>query len=139
VEGLAIALAEALDVCGYGATRCSLVEELAEPAGRFARIMTCDTLRIRLQLVEDDACKRFHRDHVSARLLLTLLGPATQWVDRSEASSAAIHQLATGDVAVVKGNRWSPDGTIQHRSPPIAGTGIQRLVVTIDALGPVAA
>ncbi|MCC2977095.1 DUF1826 domain-containing protein [Sphingomonas sp. PL-96] len=132
IEGLDSALHAALGAAGHETTRAPLTVELTALARRFARVMDCEHLRIRVNVVETDACRKFHKDFVTARLLLTLAGPATQWIDGRDGDAAEIRSLAAGDVALVKGRRWSPEGSILHRSPPILGTGVRRLVVAID-------
>lgn len=109
------------------------VREIVSLAAMFAAIMAADRLRVRLEVVETDACRRFHADHVTARLLTTLAGAGTQWMHVGE--DGAVEQLAAGEVAIFKGQRWAEEPAILHRSPPIAGSGTDRLLLVIDPLG----
>ncbi|MGP7796908.1 DUF1826 domain-containing protein [Sphingomonas sp. CLY1604] len=109
------------------------VREIVSLAAMFAAIMAADRLRIRLEVVETDACRRFHADHVTARLLTTLAGPGTQWMRVGEEGPP--EQLAAAEVAIFKGRRWAEEPAILHRSPPIAGSGTDRLLLVIDPLG----
>lgn len=123
-----------------------LSTDIAELATEFARIMDVDRVAIRLSIIDTDACRRFHADYVTARLICTYVGPGTQWLDDADAAAWAggadpdtltIHQLDSGDVAIFRGRLWAPDAAAIHRSPPIAGTGVQRLVLVIDPAAPV--
>ncbi|BAI96721.1 hypothetical protein Sj15T_11770 [Sphingobium sp. TA15] len=96
---------------------------------------------IRLEIVEDDACRRFHADYVTARLICTYAGLGTQWLSSEDAAARdagmplaehAIRSLAAGDVGLFKGRIWAPENAIIHRSPPISGTGAKRLVLVVS-------
>lgn len=129
-------IAEGLAEAGYpngGETR-ALHHEVVSLARRFAALMGSEWIRLRLEVVETDACRKFHADVVTARLLTTLSGPATQWIDA--AAPDRINQLVAGDVALFKGRLWAEEPMILHRSPPIAGTGDKRLLLAIDPYDP---
>ncbi len=102
-------------------------------------------VRIRLEALTHDGCKKWHADAVGLRLLCTYHGPGTQWLSMdggapaaramdAPPSAAAIGQLPPGAVAVLKGERYPNNlgnGCI-HRSPP-AGPGRRaRLLLCID-------
>ena len=107
----------------------------------FSVILGRKRLRARLEGITGDACRRFHADYVSVRLICTYAGTGTQWLDGRSAAllrdgvapgEAAIRHLGTGDVGLFKGREWAGDRAIIHRSPPIAGTGERRLLLVID-------
>jgi len=106
-------------------------------ADRFARIMQTKFVEIRLEHVTTNACKKFHTDYVTARLITTYIGQGTQWLDEDQPADCDcgdphnIQQMRTGDVALFKGRLWSTCAAI-HRSPPIEGTGEERLVLVIN-------
>jgi hypothetical protein len=106
-------------------------------------VLTTDSsqVSIRLEVIEGNACRKFHSDYVTVRLIATLAGPGTQWLDDGDAArlragadpdTLHIRDIATGHVALFKGRAWTRDRAIVHRSPPIAGTGQCRLVLVID-------
>lgn len=116
---------------------CADVAQLAEI---FSAIMTSPMLSVRLDIVTGDACRKFHADYVTARLICSYTGPGSEWLGDEAAKMVAagrpvqrrhVRQLAAGDVALFKGRLWS-DMPIIHRSPPIAGTGQRRLVLVIN-------
>lgn len=119
----------------------ALARDVETLATKFGRIMDRDLFDIRLERVTGDACKRFHSDYVTARLITTYAGRATEWLDQACAArlAAGVHpadlsvrRLEEGDVAVLKGRLWADDRAIVHRSPPIAGTGEERLLLVIN-------
>ena len=136
VETLETDVAEGLEEAGYPQDDGSLAlcDEIVSLARRFAAIVDCDTTKVRLEVVETNACSKFHADAVTARLLTTLSGPGTQWID--VAASDRIHQLSVGDIAIFKGRLEAEEPAILHRSPPIAGTGDTRLLLVIDPFDP---
>lgn len=106
-------------------------------------------VRVRIETKVNDACRLFHADNVPLRMICAYRGPGTQWLpegtfDRAELGRgsnnlvrdwSAMRQLATGDVAVMKGLRFP--GTcadaLVHRSPPADATQ-PRVVAVIDIL-----
>lgn len=136
LSAIAHELAEGLAEAGYpaGGGTVALRDDIAAHARRFAAIIGCDSVRLRLEVVETDACRRFHADLVPARLLTTLVGPGTQWIEAGLPEQ--IHQLAAGDVAIFKGLRWVEEPVILHRSPPVTATGDTRLLLAIDPFDP---
>ena len=71
-------------------------------------------------------------DYVTLRLLCTYAGPGTQWC--RAAAPDAIYEVPTGAVGVFKGRMLLDPPTVLHRSPPIAATGGQRLILVIDPI-----
>ncbi len=134
-RALPISLANA----GYLAD-LGLADELAALAVRFAKIVACDRLRVRLDVIRTDACRKFHADNVTVRLLMPLVGPGTQWLAARGVDAdppVADGQLQIGEVGLFKGRVWAERPEILHRSPPVAATGITRLLLAIDPLGDV--
>jgi hypothetical protein len=127
-----------------GRMRDALVADMVDLISRFSRLIGKDRLRLRLDAVDDNACRRFHRDCVPLRLLTTYRGPGTDWV-RPDCADLALAQpanyagpiehLATYDVVLFKGCGFPGkihDRGIVHRSPPIAGSGSTRLLLCLD-------
>ena len=132
-----------LDDCGLppGAMRDLLLGDVDDLVSAFASITRADLVDVRLQRVSHDACWKFHRDCVEARLLTTYRGPATEWVRPRHAERALreqkrfkgpLERLRIHDVAVFKGSCARPGSGIVHRSPPIAGTGRARLLLCLN-------
>ena len=125
------ALCTSLIAAGYDETLAApLVHDMAMLAEQFATMIGCSRVKLRLDVVDTDACRRFHADYVTYRMLTTYHGAATQWV-RSDAPDV-IEQMRTGEVAIFKGRVLLDEPPILHRSPPIAGTGETRLLFVID-------
>ena len=109
-----------------------LAEDIGLLVRRHAALTGEDRLRLRLEVIETDACRRFHADFVTLRLLCSYVGPGTQWC-RADAADA-ICEVPTGAVGVFKGRLLLDPPTILHRSPPIGATCERRLVLAIDPL-----
>lgn len=140
---LAAALTAMMDESALSDTparRC-LIDDMVDLGIAFAGVMSTRIVDLRLEAVRDNACWKFHRDRVTARLLTTYRGPGTQWVFRTHADRALAEQsayrgptgqLPTGSVGLFKGD-LAPDGAgMLHRSPPIATTGTTRLLLCIN-------
>ena len=142
-EDLVRAMEPLLNDCGLpqGEMRALLLCDVDDLVSAFARIARTDLVDVRLQSVSGDACWKFHRDCVEARLLTTYRGPTTEWVRPRHAEAALraqkrfngpIEHLGAHDVAVFKGSCAGPGSGIVHRSPPIAGTGRTRLLLCLN-------
>jgi len=116
---------------------------LASWVARFGQLSDAATVKLRMTHSRHPTCPRFHTDAVGMRLIATLLGPGTQWLDPVDVACAAdgnicqtppadvIQQITPGSVAVFKGSafdRSSGQGVV-HRSPP---DRIDRIVITLD-------
>lgn len=120
--------------------RRHFIEDIAELARVFASVMAVPHLRLRLDVVTNNACRRFHIDAVTARLICTYRGQGTQYgvsLDGAEPQDPA--QAPKGAPMVLRGTRWpeSPDAGLVHRSPPIEGTGETRLLLVLDPISDV--
>ncbi|MES2054675.1 MAG: DUF1826 domain-containing protein [Pseudomonadota bacterium] len=115
-----------------------LIADVARLATIYANIMALDRVALRLERIDGNACWRFHADYVAVRLISTYVGSGTQWLDQrsvaasSDGESPSPRQLSCGDVGLFKGRLLAPHHAIVHRSPPIAGTGEERLLLVID-------
>jgi hypothetical protein len=127
------AIGSALANAGYADPVATLLaDDIGLLVRRHAALTGEDRLRLRLEVIETDACRRFHADFVTLRLLCSYVGPGTQWC-RTDAADA-VCEVPTGAVGVFKGRLLLNPPTILHRSPPISGTGERRLVLAIDPL-----
>lgn len=123
------------------AWHADITADIAALAESFAAIMSLSHVVIRLERVIGDACKRWHADYVSVRMICTYRGSGTQWIERSVESADAPavetpRSLAEGAVGLFKGRILAGEQAIVHRSPPIAGTGEERLLLVIDGPAP---
>lgn len=132
VSNMALArdVPELIEVAGYGDVATALAREVVAMGERLAAILECTMLRLRLEVIETDACRKFHADNVTARLLMPLVGPGTQWLHAG--SDGPIESLLPGEVGVFKGRLWAEEPFILHRSPPVAATGETRLLLAMN-------
>lgn len=122
-----------------------LVEDVVYLSQSIANACQKKLVRIRLESVADDGCRRFHLDNVFMRLIVTYAGAGTQWVppafaaaarDQQEDYNGPIHSIGTGDAAIFRGKKSGEADLIFHRSPPLKGGDSPRLVVVIDGVDP---
>lgn len=136
-------ISEALEqICDISGTpnceeRRRLIEDVTELAKAFADLMKAAHLRLRLDVVTTNSCKKFHIDRITARLLCTYRGTGTQYgfsIDGTEPGQTLT--VPTGSPIVLRGSLWpeTPKSGILHRSPPIEGTGEYRSILVLDPI-----
>ncbi|TLX52999.1 DUF1826 domain-containing protein [Stutzerimonas nosocomialis] len=123
------------------------IDDVTWLTGAFACLVDARRVGVRLRLLDQAMCPRFHVDHVPLRLITTYVGTGSQWL-REETmprqrlgdpaaepvEARMIEQLPTGAVALFKGEKWQGNegAGIIHRSPP--SDGGRRLILTLDWL-----
>lgn len=114
----------------------ALCADVADLAARFTALMQVDAVRVRVEGVVSNACKKVHADHTDIRLITTYAGPGTDYAPHgadSDGDICCLERVPTGAVALFKGRTFAPDHPpCLHRSPPIEGSGERRLVLVID-------
>ena len=139
VDAVQAAVVAALDEVDMpeGAGRTYLTDEVPTLASAFADLMKVPYLRLRLNAVDTNACRKFHVDAVSARLVCTYRGPGSQYGFSSNgADPDDIFEVSTGVAMLLRGLDWreKPASGLVHRSPSIEGTGVTRLVLVLDPI-----
>ncbi|QJP98664.1 DUF1826 domain-containing protein [Pseudomonas fluorescens] len=125
------------------------IADLKWLVGAFACLLGARRIGLRLRVLDKAMCPRFHVDHVPVRLITTYAGVGSEWLKEGEMDrqqlgkplaepqeKSRIQQLASGEVALLKGEKWHGNegfGLI-HRSPQPA-PGERRLMLTLDWLG----
>jgi len=130
----------AVEICEASGTpdcaeRERLIEDIAAFSDIFAALMRARWLRLRLEVVTTNACRRFHIDAVTARLVCTLRGTGTQYgISTDGAEPRRIFTVPTGAPVLLRGTLWPdrPRSGLLHRSPPIEGSGETRAVLVLD-------
>lgn len=111
----------------------SLGRCITDLAARFAALMRCDTVRVRIEGVTGNACRKVHADYTDLRLICTLAGPGTDYTPGDD-PDGPLQRIPAGSVALFKGHEFGPGHKpCLHRSPPIADSGERRLVLVIDS------
>ena len=124
-------LADDLAAGGYGDEAARLLAgDIVSLVTLFAAVTEGTLFTLRLHVVEGDACRRFHADYVTYRLLTTYSGRGTEWVRADQPE--AIERMRPFQIALFKGRLLLDEAPILHRSPPIEGTGEQRLLLVIN-------
>lgn len=112
----------------------SLGADIHKLALRFAALMNVPEVRLRLEGITTDACRKIHADYTDVRLITTYFGPGTDYIQASaDPVEANLVRLSSGDIALFKGRLFGDDHEpCFHRSPPIVQTEGRRLVLVID-------
>lgn len=112
----------------------------------YACLLGAKRIGLRLRILEQAMCPRFHVDQVPLRLITSYAGAGSQWLREDAMSRASladtapqqatqVEQVAVGAVALVKGEKWwgNEGRGLIHRSPPLPA-GERRLLLTLDWL-----
>ncbi|MEM8792485.1 MAG: DUF1826 domain-containing protein [Pseudomonadota bacterium] len=128
--------------CGDAGTpicpaQARLVDDIAMLSERFSEIVPSPYLRLRLDVIRSNLCRKFHIDTVRARLICTYRGTGTQYgISTDGGDPTRVFTVPTGAPILLKGTLW-PDAHksgLLHRSPPIEGTGETRLLLVLDPI-----
>lgn len=139
MEEVGLALEELFDASDLpkGADRDWLKEDITSLADMFANLMMSPYLRLRLDAVTTNACRRFHIDALTARLVCSYRGTGTQYgISDDGQDPNRVFTVQTGAPILLRGTLWpeKPASGLLHRSPPIEGTGETRLVLVLDPI-----
>ena len=132
----------AFQICEeFGTPECGergrLIDDVAALADLFAGLMCAPYLRLRFDVVKTNACRKFHIDAITARLVCTYRGTGTQYgISTDGAEPQRVFTVPTGAPILLRGTLWPerPKSGLLHRSPPIEGTGETRLVLVLDPI-----
>src|SRR3989344_5468187 len=110
----------------------SIARCIEDLASRFASLMQCETVRVRLEGVTGNACRKVHADYTDLRLICTLAGPGTDYTLEDD-PDGPLQRISAGLVGLFKGHEFGAGHKpCLHRSPPIEDSGERRLVLVID-------
>ncbi len=112
-----------------------LVDDVSALADIFVDLIPAPYLRLRFDVITTNACRKFHIDAVTARLICTYRGTGTQYgISTDGAEPRHVYTVPTGVPILLRGTLWpeGPKSGLLHRSPPIEGTGETRLVLVLD-------
>ncbi|MEM0946180.1 MAG: DUF1826 domain-containing protein [Pseudomonadota bacterium] len=120
------------------AERDWLIGDVDRLAKRFCHMVRAPFVRLRLDAVTTNSCRKFHVDAVTARLICTYRGAGTQYGMSAMRGTEPVEVFTapTGAPMVLKGSLWPMPRKVGllHRSPPIEGTGEARLVLVLDPI-----
>ena len=114
-----------------------LLKDITKLGKVFSNLMQVDFLRLRLDVVSTNSCRKFHVDAVTGRLICTYRGEGTQYgISRDENEPVDIFSVPTGSPVLLSGLLSSKENGLEllHRSPPIEGTGVKRFVLVFDPI-----
>ena len=136
-SNVAATISDTCDDAGipHSEARVWLENDIAVLAATLAVLMQTSQIRLRIDVISNDACQKFHIDNVRTRLICTYRGPGTQYgFLKGDAPPGPVSTVPTGAPFLLRGKKWptAPVSTLRHRSPPIEGSGQTRLVVVLD-------
>lgn len=109
----------------------------------FSCLFDLTVVGLRLKTLHSAMCPKFHVDKVPVRLVTTMAGLGSEWLDNNLVkrennrliidSNVTVRSLECGDVALLKGERWAGNEGkgLVHRSPKTANHQ-KRLLLTLD-------
>lgn len=118
-----------------GPERDWLQKDIVSLATMFSGLIDARFLRLRLDVVTTNACRKFHIDAITSRLVCTYRGTGTQYgIMTGGNEPSRVFTVQTGSPILLRGTLWpaKPHSGLVHRSPPIEGTGETRLVLVLD-------
>jgi hypothetical protein len=134
----------------------ALLADISMLVSLYAELLDCHQVGIRLEVLTQAMCPKFHIDRTGIRLLCTYLGPGTEWLDTAFCHSKAltatyadtdtfhqdlilhpqgIRQAPEQALLLLKGNMWqgNQQAGIVHRSPLVTGAA-SRVLLALDAI-----
>lgn len=126
--------------------RATLCDEIGEASEMLGYLLDCEDVGVRLATLNRPMCPRFHVDQIPCRMLITLSGEGTEWIQNGDVdweifddldtqaspvqSNRSVQRLSAGQWSLLKGGTWQ-DGFrgVVHRSPHDVG---ERLLLTLD-------
>lgn len=130
--------------------------DIVKLATLFCNVLALDQVNIKLKVLDQTMCPKFHVDQVPCRLITSYQGLGTEWLPDSAADrrklglgsqgkpdhasglftdANLIQQLQLGHVALMKGEQWQGNisAGLIHRSPLVQGKE-RRLLLVLDAV-----
>lgn len=109
----------------------------------YQEVVSNPSPRVRLDFLHNNACKRFHRDNMTIRLITTYIGPGTEWLlgehlkvgpERTDIFKVQdVQHVPRFTVGLFKGLKYPGNlPKVFHRSPPISGSNQHRFVLCLD-------
>ena len=120
-----------------GPERDWLEHDIAHVAKTFAGLIDPPNVRLRIDVITTNACRKFHIDAIQSRVVCTYRGTGTQYGNAPRGNEPKrVFTVATGSPIFLRGTLWpeTPPAELLHRSPPIEGTGETRLVLVVDPI-----
>jgi len=130
-----------------------VTKDIKEILFQFTDITGLQNVRLKLAIIDNNMCRKFHTDINDLRLLCTYRGSGTLWLSDDNVNRNAllgssnndsivmdenkVKQANTGSVILLKGALYPHEDTkaAVHRSPTIEESGEKRLLLRIDTNG----
>lgn len=140
-----------------GSGRSALADDIDQLSVLYHDLLGCSISGLRLEVLHNAMCPRFHVDRTGIRMTCTYLGAGTEWIDDAQVDRTKLGSGANGlsdtesglfmdeisieaafcsDVVLLKGTLWQGNTTrgAIHRSPATGLSDNARVLLVIDAL-----
>lgn len=140
-----------------GPGRSALADDIHQLSVLYHDLLGCPMAGLRLEVLHNAMCPRFHVDRTGIRMTCTYLGPGTEWINDIQIDRTRLGHGANGlpdnksglftdersieaascfDVVLLKGTLWQGNTTrgAIHRSPAPTPSDNLRILLVIDAL-----
>lgn len=128
-------VAQLFEAYGHAASpaRDWVCEDASALAAQVQSVAKTSHLRLRVDVIDDNACRKMHIDNVLARLICTYRGLGTELGQDGDAETV-LDVVPTGAPVLLKGRLWpaETEPRLRHRSPQIEGMGQVRLVLVLE-------
>jgi hypothetical protein len=119
----------------------TIIDDIAKNLYLYQEITHSKLFRMSLKTISSDMCTKFHSDFNRLRLLCTYAGRSTIWLQplQNKKSKIAIDnyttkEVGTGNIAILKGEKYPNSIPVLHRSPSIEKENKTRLLLKIDSI-----
>ena len=134
--------------------RTAFIEDISRIADMFGCLFDLNAVGIRLAVINNAMCPKFHTDRVPCRLVTSFKGAGTEWLENFHINrnklgrksqgkddkavgiyqhERSVQKIPTGHIALLKGEAWegNEENGLVHRSP-MPQENQTRLVMTLD-------
>ena len=125
-----------------------LIDQISKSSKILGTILKCSKFTVRLAKLRSPMCPLFHVDQIPCRLLISLYGNGTEWIENDMVDweilldrhnmnvplneHGKIRQMSTGNWCFLKGGKWQSNfHGVVHRSPHEIS---DRLLLSLDPI-----
>lgn len=107
-----------------------LLNDIGHAVELFGALVDQASVELRMELTNVQTCPKFHCDNVFLRMLITYLGPTTEYIDRD--SPDQVYSAPLNALVFLKGHKNpSYQERILHRSPSVP-KGQKRFCIVVN-------
>ncbi|EKE79950.1 hypothetical protein A10D4_12238 [Idiomarina xiamenensis 10-D-4] len=125
------------------AARHQLIDDVQLLVAMAMVLFDANNIGLRLRVLDNAMCPKFHVDKLMCRWLCTYHGAATEWLANDDVARQSMTALteqpryaSCGEVMLLKGEAWpgNAGNGLVHRSPAIQNKATKRLLLSLDPM-----